>query len=284
MQTDSLITVFLPIAQFVIMFGMGLSLHVKDFTNILKQPQAALIGISTQIIVLPLIALLIAITFKLPPELAVGLMIISFAPSGVTSNVFTNLAKGDVALSISLTAIVSLVAPFTIPLFVIFATRYFLGSENAIELPLLKTVIQLLAITVLPVIMGMFVLSKWQKMAAKAEPPIRLFSLGFLFFIILAIIIKNRADMMTFFMQTGAATLTLNIIVLALGYGLAKFFKLSEKQAISIGYEVGIQNGVLALIIAGTIIGNSTMMIPTVTYSILMFITGFIFYRIVKRK
>ena len=265
------------------MFGLGLSLRIADFTYVLKQPKAILIGLSAQIIALPLITFLIAILFKLPPELAVGLMIISFVPSGSTSNMFTYLAKGDVALSISLTAITSLITPFTIPLFTLLAMRYFLGSESVVEIPLLKTITQLLVIIILPVILGMFMLSKWQKTADRAEPMIRIFSVIFLFLIVIAIIVKNRGEMLGFFMQTGAATLTLNILVLGLGYCLAKLFQLSQKQAISIGYEVGIQNGALALIIAGTIIGNNTMMIPAVSYSLLMFITGFVFYWVMKK-
>jgi len=283
-QVDILITLILPIAVFIIMFGMGLSLRMADFMYILKQPKAVLVGISVQVIVLPLIAFLIAIVFKLPPELAVGLMIISLAPSGTTSNMFTNLAKGDVALSISLTAISSLITPFTIPLFTMLSMRYFLGSQSVVEISLAEIIIQLFAIIILPVIIGMFILSKWQKAADKTEPLIRLFSVIFLFFIVVAIILKNKAEMLGFFMQTGAATLTLNIFALALGYGIAKFCRLSRKQMISIGYEVGIQNGALALIIAGTVIGNSTMMIPAVTYSLLMFISGFAFYWIVKKK
>ncbi len=283
MQVDILITVILPVAVFIIMFGLGLSLRIADFTYILKQPKAILIGISAQIIALPLIALLIAILFNLPPELAMGLMIISFVPGGTTSNMFTNLAKGDVALSISLTAIASLITPFTIPLFTLLAMRYFLGSESIVEIPLLKTITQLLVIIILPVILGMFILSKWQKAADRAEPKIRIFSVIFLFLIVVAIIIKNRVEMFGFFMQTGAAALTLNVLVLGLGYWLAKLFQLSQKQAISIGYEVGIQNGALALIISGTIIGNSTMMIPAVIYSLLMFMTGFVFYWILKK-
>ncbi len=266
------------------MFGLGLSLRIADFTYVLKQPRVILIGLSAQFIALPLIAFLIAILFKLPPELAVGLMIISLVPSGSTSNMFTHLAKGDVALSISLTAITSLITPFTIPLFTLLSMRYFLGSESVVAIPFLKTFIQLLGLIILPVILGMFILSKWKKQADKAEPLIRIFSVVFLFLIVVAIIVKNRAEMLGFFMQTGAATLTLNILVLGLGYWLAKLFQLSQKQAISIGYEVGIQNGALALIIAGTIIGNSTMMIPTVTYSLLMFITGFAFYWIMKKN
>ena len=192
-------------------------------------------------------------------------MIISFAPGGATSNLFTNLAKGDVALSISLTAVTSLITPFTLPLFTVLAMNYFMGNGEAFELPVLKIIMQLVAISVVPVMMGMLVLSKWQNAARKADAVIRVFSIVFLFLIIAAIILDNKTQMADFFLATGLATLTLNILVLALGYGLAQFFKLSRAQAVSIGYEVGLQNGTLALLVAGTLIGNSTMMIPAVT-------------------
>lgn len=282
-QEDFLITMILPIAIFIIMFGMGLSLRISDFIYLLKHPKVILIGISAQIIALPLLAFLIAIFFHLPPELALGLMIISFAPSGTSSNMFTNLAKGDVALSISLTAIVSLITPLTIPLLTLLAMQYFLDSESIVEISFVKIIIQLLFLITLPVITGMIILSKWQKTAERIEPFMRLFSVVFLFLIVVAFIVKNKAEMVEFFMQTGIATLILNIFAMALGYGLAVFFKLSQKQTISIVYEVGIQNGAMALIIAGTIIGNNTMMIPAVTYSILMYITGFSFYWIVQK-
>ena len=284
MQADLLITAILPAAVFIIMFGLGLSLRIADFTYVMKQPKIILIGLSTQFIALPLIALLIAILFELSPELAVGLMIISFVPSGTTSNMFTNLAKGDVALSISLTTVSSLLTSFTIPLFTFLAIKYFLGSENTIEMPLLKTMFQLLIIIILPVIVGMVILSKWKSIADKMEPLIRILSIVFLVLIVIAIIVKNRVEMPGFFLQTGAPVLTLNILALGLGYWLAKLFKLSQKQAITIGYEVGIQNGALALMVAGTIIGNETMMIPAVTYSLFMFMTAFIFYWILKKK
>jgi BASS family bile acid:Na+ symporter len=283
MQADILTTLILPVSLFIIMLGLGLTLRTTDFTRVIRQPKAALIGLSAQMIALPIIAFVVAVIFKLPPELAVGLMIISFAPGGATSNMFTNLAKGDVALSISLTAVASLITPFTLPLFTLLAMDYFMGSGEAFELPLLKTVMQLLVISVVPVIIGMVTLSKWQKTAAKTEPVIRIFSIIFLFLIIAAIILKNKAHMADFFLQTGLATLTLNIMVLALGYFLSKFFKLSRAQSVSIGYEVGIQNGTLALLVAGTLIGNSAMMIPAVTYSILMFITGFLFGILLKK-
>ncbi|MBL4744263.1 MAG: bile acid:sodium symporter family protein [Cycloclasticus sp.] len=283
MQADILTTVILPASLFIIMFGMGLTLQITDFTRVLKQPKPVLLGLVAQMVALPIIAFTVAIIFTLPPELAVGLMIISFAPGGATSNMFTNIAKGDVALSISLTAVASLITPFTLPLFTLVAMDYFIGSSQAFELPLLKTVMQLLVISVVPVIFGMLVLSTWQKAANKIEPIIRIFSIVFLFLIIVAIILKNKAHMADFFLQTGLATLTLNILVLALGFGLAQFFKLSRAQSISISYEVGIQNGALALLVAGTLIGNSAMMIPAITYSILMLFTGFLFGFLLKK-
>lgn len=284
MQTDILTTVILPVSLFIIMFGMGLSLRITSFTDVFKKPKAAVLGISAQIFALPILAFLIAIVFKLPPELAVGLMIISFAPGGVVSNVFTNFAKGDVALSISLTAVVSFIAPVTLPLLTSFAMNYFMDSAGVFEFSLLNTTIQLLLITVIPVVIGMFILSKWEKLANTTEPVIKIFSVIILFLIIMAIILKNKAHMLDFFIQTGPATLTLNILVLSLGYFLAKYFKLSQSQSVSIGYEVGIQNGTLALLVAGTLIGNNTMMIPAVTYSITMFFTGFAFAFLLKKQ
>lgn len=284
MQADLLMTVVLPVSLFIIMLGMGLSLRMADFVRVLAMPKAALVGLFAQMIALPAIAFFIATAFKLPPELAVGLMIISFAPGGATSNMFSNLANGDVALSISLTAIVSLVTPFTLPWLTLLSMDHFMGAGDAFELPLLKTIIQLLVITVIPVFIGMFILSKWQKAANKTEPVIKVFSVIFLFLIIVVILLKNKAQMVDFFIQTGAATLMLNVLVLGLGYLLAKFFNLSQAQSISIGYEVGIQNGTLALMVAGMLVGNDTMMIPAITYSAFMFITGFVFGFVMKKS
>jgi BASS family bile acid:Na+ symporter len=284
MQADILTTVILPASLFIIMFGMGLSLRIADFTRVVQQPKAAFIGISAQLIALPIIAFLTAIAFQLPAELAVGLMIIAFAPGGVTSNVFTNLSQGDVALSISLTAVASVATAFTLPILTLFSMNYFMGTAQDFELPLVKTIIQLLVITVIPVAIGMFMLSKWTTVANSLEKWIRQFSIVFLILIILLVVLKNKDQMLQFFVQAGAVTLTLNILVLCFGYFIAKFFKLCRSQSVSIAYEVGIQNGTLALLVAGTLIGNSTMMIPAVTYSILMFITGFAFGLLLKKQ
>lgn len=277
MSADLLTQVILPLALFFIMFGMGLSLRLQNFKGVLTAPKAVLVGLTGQLILLPIIAFIIAIVFQLSPEIAVGLMIIALAPGGATSNMFTYLSKGDVSLSISLTALVSLITPFTLPIIAALSMHYFMDNAAEFSLPISKTIIQLLAITLLPVALGMFVLSRWQAVAQKVEVVIKWFSVLFLFLIIVLIILKNAANMASFFAQAGAATLVLNITVLLLGYHLAKCTKLNQAQSVAIGFEVGIQNGTLALVVAGTLIGNAGMMIPAVTYSILMFITGALF-------
>lgn len=277
MQADVLTKVILPLSLFLIMFGIGLSLKISDFKNIFKFPKAIVVGLIAQLILLPVIAFALALIFKLPAELAVGLIIIALAPGGATSNMFTYLYKGDVSLSVSLTVLTSLITPFTIPLLAALSMVYFMDNSTEFELPIIKTIIQLLVITVIPIALGMFALSRKPVLAKKIENVLKWFSIFFLFLIIALIIMKNSENMLSFFAQVGAATLVLNVLVLILGYQLANMLKLNNKQSICIGFEVGIQNGTLALVVAGTLIGNNTMMIPAVTYSILMFITGALF-------
>jgi len=270
MQADLLTKVILPVSLFCIMFGMGLSLRPLDFKKIVQSPKVVAIGICAQMLLLPLIALIIAIALKLPPEIAVGLIIIALAPGGATSNMFTYLFRGDVSLSITLTAIVSLIAPFSIPILAGLSMVYFMDSNTAFNLPIV-------VITVVPVVLGMFVLSRWENFAKNIEPIFKWLSVIFLILIIVLIVLKNNANMMTYFSQAGLATLMLNLTALILGYQLSKLAKLSQPQAVTIGFEVGIQNGTLALVVAGTLIGNNVMMIPTVTYSLIMFFSGGLF-------
>ncbi len=284
MQTDVLTAIILPLSLFFIMFGMGLSLKPVDFKRIFKNPKAVSIGFLAQLLLLPLLAFTIAILLKLPAEIAVGLMIIALAPGGATSNMFSYLAKGDVALSISLTALVSIITPFSIPIIAAFSISYFMGASTSFELPILKTIVQLLVITIVPVCLGMIFASFWPKLARIIEHKLKWLAIIFMFLIITLIIIKNRDNMLHFFYQAGSATLMLNVLALFIGFQLAKLANLSAKQAITISFEVGIQNGTLALVVAGTLIGNATMMIPAVTYGLLMFITGGIFNFWLKRK
>lgn len=277
MSPDLLTKVILPLSLFLIMFGMGLSLKLADFKNVAKSPKAVSIGLIGQMLILPLVAFIIAIVFQLPPEIAVGLMIIALAPGGATSNMFTYISKGDVSLSISLTAVVSVITPFTIPIMVALSMSFFMENSSEFSLPVIKTIIQLLVITVIPVALGMFVLSRWENLAVKIESFLKWFSVLFLILIIALIALKNKSDLLNFFAQAGLATLVLNIAVLIVGYQMAKLAKLTQAQSVSIGFEVGIQNGTLALLVAGTLIGNEVMMIPAVTYALIMFFSGAVF-------
>ena len=284
MQADLLTKVILPVALFLIMFGIGLSLRPLDFKNIINSPKVVAIGLCAQMLLLPIIALSLALLFSLPPEIAVGLMIISLAPGGATSNMFTYLYKGDVSLSITLTALTSLITPFSTPILAGISMNYFMGNNVVFSLPVGKTILQLFIITVIPVILGMLVLSYMKSFASKIQPIFKWLSIIFLILIITLIVLKNAANMASIFAQAGLATLTLNSISLMLGYQLAKLSRLSRAQSMTIGFEVGIQNGTLALVVAGTLIGNHIMMIPAVTYSLIMFFSGAVFGLLMNNK
>jgi len=284
MQAGIFIQVILPLSLFIIMLGMGLALKPADFTRVVQEPKAITIGILCQMVLLPLIGFFVVTIFGLKQELAVGLMILAFCPGGTTSNLMSYLARGDVALSISLTAVVSLLTPFTIPVLTVLMIEFFLDNPQNFDLPVLKTIIQLMVITVVPVSLGMFINFKSPKFSARAEKPIKIFSIVFLFIIIAGIAFKNRADMVNFFVQAGAASLSLNILALLVGYLVAKFAGLNKRQTVTMGIEVGIQNGTIALLVSGTLLGNALMTIPAVSYSLIMFATGAAFAWLVNRS
>lgn len=274
MQTGILVTIILPLSLFFIMFGMGMTLVTADFKRVYLQPRAFAIGMSAQMVLLPLLSLLIILTFKMPPQVAVGLMILSFCPGGTFSNMFSLLAKGDVALSITLTATVSLLSPFTIPLLTNLSTRYLLGETSEFTLPLLETIMKLIAITVIPTLLGML-LNYWKpNLCKKLGTAVKLFSSFFLFLIIAGIVKNNWANMPTYIQQVGIPTLLLNLLALTCGFAIATLARLNRKQSVSIAYEVGIQNGTTALLITSTLLHNDAMSIAPTIYSLLMFVTG----------
>lgn len=259
------------------MLGIGLSLRISDFRAVVRFPKAVVTGLVGQMLLLPMLACVVAIVFRLPPEIAVGLMIIALAPGGATSNLFTYLSKGDVALSVSLTALASLITPFTIPLIAALSMSFFMGSNTEFEIPIARSISQLLVIMVIPISLGVFANARWPLAAGRIEKGLRYFSVGFLLFVIALIVLKNADAMPSYFKQSGMATLVLNLTALFIGYRLGNLAKLSFPQSVSIGFEVGIQNGTLALVVAGTLIGNDIMMIPAVTYSLIMLVSGSLF-------
>jgi BASS family bile acid:Na+ symporter len=212
------------------------------------------------------------------------MMILSLCPGGTTSNLYTYLAKGDIALSVTLTSIVSLVAPFTVPLLIVMFMDMFMGQEEYIHLPVLQTIIQLVAITIVPIVLGMIINHLNPVISKKAEQPVKIFSMVFLFLIVIGIIVGNLDQMASYIAQAGLATLILNLVCMFVGYGAAKLAKLNEAQSKAIGIEVGFQNGTLAIVIALTLLKSEEMAIAASTYSIVMFITGALFAWVLNRK
>jgi len=284
MQADLLTTVILPASLFIIMLGMGLALKPIDFKMVIIKPKAVILGLIAQMVILPLIAYGIVLLFGMTGALAVGMMILALCPGGTTSNLYTYLAKGDIALSVTLTSIVSLIAPFTVPLFIVLFMDLLMGKDGHVELPVIKTIIQLVVITIIPITLGMIINHFKPMFSKKAEKPVKYFSIIFLFLIVVGISVKNISEMGSYFAQAGLATLLLNVICMVVGYGAAKLANLNEAQSKAIGIEVGFQNGTLAIVIALTILNSTEMAIAATTYSIVMFITGALFAWVLNRK
>ncbi len=286
MESSFLTTIFLPLALFIIMLGMGLGLTLKDFQRILVQPKAVVLGLMAQLLLLPLVGFLLASVFPLSPELAVGVMVLAACPGGPTSNLVTYLAQGNIALSITLTAISSLITVISIPLIVNLSVQQFLGENVSLQLPFLPTVLQIAVITLIPVSLGMALHYYVPQFAARVEKSVKWLSLFFLGLIIFGLLLKERANVLDFFLQVGWVTLVLNLLTMALGYGFATLMRLKRPDATAITCEVGIQNGTLAIAVASapTLLNNSTMAIPAAIYSLLMFATSGAFAAWMSRR
>jgi len=267
--------IFLPISLAIIMFGMGLTLVLDDFGRLFTYPKTVLVGLWNQLVFLPLIGFLIIILFDLSSSMAIGVMILSVCPGGPTSNLITQVARGNIGLSVTLTALASLITVFTIPMILSKAITYFTGDTGVIiELPVLQTMLQILVITVIPVSIGMVIRKRNEGFAVRMENPMRTASTVLFVIIFLLVMIANKEDLIQAMKEVGLATLLLNLSTMGLGYITAKFFSITGKSLISIIIESGIQNGTLAFVIATTILNNIEMGLATGAYSIWMFITG----------
>lgn len=267
--------VFLPLSLAVIMLGMGMTLIITDFTRIIKYPRAILIGLTNQLIFLPIIGFLLAITFNLNPTMAVGLMILASCPGGPTSNLITQVCKGNIALSVTLTAIASIVSILTIPFILSYALEYF-GSNTdvTIKLPIIDTILQIMVITVIPISIGMLIRKHKTNFAKRMEKPMRTASTIIFILVFIAVLAANAEKLIDGMKEAGFVTLALNIATMGLGYLSARLFKLNLKNTISVTIESGIQNGTLALVIATSILNNVEMGIPIGAYAIWMFLTA----------
>ena len=276
MDATTIITqIFLPVSLAIIMFGMGLTLVVGDFSRLFTYPKEVFIGLCNQLIFLPLIGFLIILLFDLNSTMATGIMILSLCPGGPTSNLITQVARGNIGLSVTLTALASLITVFTIPIILSKAITYFTGETDVvIKLPIVQTMIQILVITVIPVSIGMLIRKKNEAFAVRMERPMRIASTVLFIIIFLLVMFANKDLIVQAMKEVGIATLLLNLLTMALGYLTAKVFGIKGKSQISITIESGIQNGTLAFVIATTILNNVEMGLPTGAYSIWMFITG----------
>ena len=281
METNILTVVLLPLAIGIIMMGLGLTLTLDDFRRIVVYPKAVIIGLICQMLILPLVCFLIASGFGLRPELAVGLMLLSAAPGGATANLYSHLAKGDVALNVTLTAVNSILALFTLPFIVNFAINHFMQSDQAIPMQFSK-VIEVCFIVLIPVSLGMLIRSKFPALTLKLDKPVKILSALFLVLIIVMAVIKERHNVVDYFKEVGLAALAFNILSMLVGYCVPLLFRIAKKQAVAIGMEIGIHNGTLAIYIALTVLGNSTMSIPPAIYSLIMFFTAAAFGFIVN--
>lgn len=278
--------IFLPISLAIIMFGMGLSLVTDDFVRLFAYPKAVLVGLCNQLLFLPLIGFTIVVLFGLNPTMAIGIMILSVCPGGPTSNLITQISRGNIGLSVTLTALASLITVFTIPILLSKAIAYFTGdSDVIIQLPILETMLQILVITVIPISIGMMIRKRREAFALRMEKPMRTASTVLFVIIFLIIIIANKDNLTQAMKEVGLPTLLLNLSTMGLGYLSAKLFGITGKSQISITIESGIQNGTLAFVIATTMLNNFEMGLPTGAYSIWMFVTGgFLMWRLGKKR
>lgn len=285
MESNVLTAVLMPLALGVIMLGLGLSLTLDDFKRVLVMPRPIFVGLFCQMLILPVVCFVIATGFGLPPALAVGLMLLSASPGGATANLFSHLARGDVALNISLTAVNSILSLLTLPFIVNFSLIHFMGEGKVLPLQFDK-VVQVFAIVLVPVAIGMFIRHRRPARAAGLERPVKLLSAVFLLLVIGAAVAKERANIVTYFQQVGLAALTFNVVSMAVGYLIPVLVRLPRRQAIAIGMEIGIHNGTLAIAIASspTLLGNSEMAIPPAIYSLIMFFTAAAFGYLVNRR
>lgn len=273
METGILTQVFLPLALFIIMLGMGLSLVPADFKRVIRFPKAIALGIVLKLLLIPILTFVLLYNIPMQPELAVGFVLLAACPGGATTNLITNLAKGDVALSITLTAIASVITVFSIPMVVNLGLVEFMGQSQEIKLPFLKTILQILIITIIPVIIGMLLNRYYDKLCRKLEKPVKILSAIFLIAIIATALISEKDQLGEFFKKAGPLALILNLTGMFLGYFITYLFTRNKAQSITNGVELGVINGTLGIAIAAGILENSVMTIPSAIYSIIMFPT-----------
>ena len=275
--------IFLPLALAFIMFALGLGLTGADFLRVIKQPKDFFVGAISQIILLPVIAFILVSIWPISPELAIGVMIIAAAPGGVTSNILTSFAKGDVALSVSLTAIISLLCVVTVP-FIIVTSLGLLGLDNLTQnISLTSMAISMFLIVTVPVIAGMIFRKFTSNLALKFEPIAKKISLVLFVIVLLGAILAEKENIVSYFADAGLVTLVLNITMMIVAFYVAQFLGTGNSQKKCIAIECGLQNGTLAIFVGTTLFGGGAYVIPAATYSLIMFFTSLIFIFFIRK-
>jgi BASS family bile acid:Na+ symporter len=279
----SVTNVVLPLALAFIMFALGLGLTADDFARVVKNPRDFIVGAASQLILLPVVAFLLVSLWSLPPELALGVMIIAAAPGGVTSNILTAFARGDVALSISLTAVISLVCVVTIPFIVVFAHGQFVGGDALGEVSVGKTAVSVFAIVTVPVLLGLLVRRFATGFALRFERIAGRISTVLFAIVLAGAIYQEKNNIVTYFAQAGLVTLVLNLVMMVLAYMIARKYASGAQQRIAISIECGLQNGTLAIAVATLLFGGGLVAVPAATYSLIMFATALIYIVFIRR-
>lgn len=283
MQPSLITAVFLPLALAIIMLGLGLGLTIADFKRVVVYPKAVAIGLFCQMIALPLLCFGLVKALALPGELAVGLMLLAASPGGATANLYSHLARGDVALNVTLTAVNSVLSMVTLPIIVNLSLAALAGTSTVIGLQFDK-VVQVFAVVLIPVGIGMAVRARAPGFAARLAKPMRIASAALLAVIVVAAVIKDRQTLADNFAAVGAAALLFNLTSLAVGYVVPRVARLSKRQSVAIGMEIGIHNGTLAIAIATGLLHSPTMAIPPAIYSVIMFFTAAAFGAWISRR
>jgi BASS family bile acid:Na+ symporter len=282
-QGDIVSSVLLPLILGFIMFALGLGLTLDDFRRILVQPRALLVGVVCHFVLLPLICYLMLSWLGIGGVFAVGFMILSACPTGSTSNLLTYLARGDVALALSFTAVASVLTIFTLPLIVTWSLGHFLGAARAVDVPVGHMMGQVALVLGVPVTLGMVVRQRWTVWAQRFEPrATRIATVLFVLIVVLAVI-KNRDLLREHFVSLAPFALVLNLTMLCVGFAVAWMVRLSRSQSITLGIEAAVQNGALALVIASTVLKEDAMAVPGALYGVLMYVGGLLFALTMRR-
>jgi BASS family bile acid:Na+ symporter len=278
------VDVFLPLALAFIMFALGLGLTGNDFLRVARQPRDFFVGTFSQIILLPIIAFILVKLWPISPELAIGVMIIAAAPGGVTSNILTSFARGDVALSISLTAIISLLSVITVPFIILTSVMLIENSGLDLNISLTNMAISMFLIVTVPVIIGMIFRKFTSNVAIKFEPIAKKISAVLFVIVLLGAILAEKDNVVSYFAQAGLITLVLNVVMMIVAYYIAQLLASGTEQKKCITIECGLQNGTLAIFVATSIFGGGMYVIPAATYSLIMFGTSLIFVYLVRKS